>query len=73
MILLTLTPQESENVLPNPESVILNSVQNLFRAGPVHHLIESRTYETLKQPMKQVQGMVQGDESGLSTGPSLNL
>ena len=32
----------------NPESVILNSVQNLFRAGPVQHLSESRTYETLK-------------------------
>jgi len=64
MILLTSTPQESENVLPNPESVILNSVQNLFRAGPVQHLTESRTYQTLKQ--------VQGDKSGLSTGPSLN-
>ena len=32
----------------NPESVILNLVQNLFRAGLVQHLIKSSTYETLK-------------------------
>jgi hypothetical protein len=31
----------------------------------------SRTYETLKRPMKQVQGMVQGDISGLFTRPSV--
>ena len=30
---------------------------NLFQ-----HLTRSRIYETLKQPMKQVQGMVQGDK-----------
>jgi hypothetical protein len=33
----------------------------------IQHLIRLRTYETLKQPMKQVQGMVQGDKSGLLT------
>jgi hypothetical protein len=33
---------------------------NLFQ-----HLIESRNSETLKQPMKQVQGMVQRDRKGL--------
>ena len=27
----------------------------------VQHLIKSMAYETLKRPMKQVQGMVQGD------------
>jgi len=32
----------------NPESVILNLVQNLFRAGLIQHLTKSRIYETLK-------------------------
>ncbi len=32
----------------NPESVILNLIQNLFRAGLIQHLTKSRTYETLK-------------------------
>jgi len=36
----------------------------------IQHLIKSRTYETLKRPMKQVQDMVQGDKSGLFTKPS---
>ncbi len=40
------------------ENVMLNLVQ---------HLIKSMSYETLKQPMKQVQGVVQGDKSGLFT------
>jgi hypothetical protein len=53
----------------NPESVILNSVQNLFRAGPFEHLKPSRTYETLKRPMKQVQGMVQGDNKEFCAKP----
>ena len=56
-----------------PESVMLNLFQHLFRAGLIQHLIKSKTYETLKQPMKQVQGMVQGDKSGLFTGPSFLL
>ena len=33
----------------------------------VQHLTESNTYETLNQPMKQVQGMVQGDKKGFTT------
>jgi hypothetical protein len=48
-------------MLLNPESVILNSVQNLFRAGPVQHLTNTRTYRTLKQ--------VQGDKSRLFIRP----
>jgi hypothetical protein len=36
----------------------------------IQHLTKSRTYETLKQPMKQVQGMVQGDRLGLFSRPS---
>jgi hypothetical protein len=38
---------------------------NLFQ-----HLTKTWTYETLKRPMKQVQGMVQGDRLGHFTGPS---
>ena len=41
----------------NPESIILNLVQNLFRAGLVQHLTEPMDYETLKR--------VQGDKPGL--------
>jgi hypothetical protein len=37
----------------------------------VQHLTRSRTYETLKRPMKQVQGMVQGDRLGLSMRPPI--
>jgi len=47
----------------NPESVILNLVQNLFRAGLIQHLTKSRIYETLKQ--------VQGDRLGLFTRSSI--
>ena len=36
----------------------------------IQHLTKSKTYETLKRPMKQVQGMVQGDRLGLFTRPS---
>jgi hypothetical protein len=32
----------------NPESVMLNLFQYLFRAGLIQHLTKSRTYETLK-------------------------
>jgi glycosyltransferase involved in cell wall biosynthesis len=39
--------QGTESVLPNPESVILNLVQNLFRTGLFRHL---------NQTLKQVQG-----------------
>ena len=49
------------SVMLNPESVILNLVQNLFRAGLFQHLLEISYLETLKRPMKQVQGMVQGN------------
>ena len=35
----------------------------------IQHLAKSRIYKTLKQPMKQVQGMVQGDKSRLITAP----
>jgi hypothetical protein len=38
-------------VMLNPESVILNLVQNLFRAGLVKHLIKP-----INQTLKQVQG-----------------
>ena len=36
----------------------------------IQHLTKLRTYETLKGPMKQVQGMVQGDRLGLFTNAS---
>jgi len=42
----------------NPESVILNLVQNLFRADLFQHLIKSTCSETLKR--------VQGDQKILS-------
>ncbi len=66
----------------NPESVILNlpapqcgawpGVQNLFRACLFQHLIKSipesnSGSETRKRPMKQVQGMVQGDRKKIFT------
>ena len=47
----------------NPESVMLNLFQHLFRAGLFQHLINSRIYETLKR--------VQGDKLGLFTRPSI--
>ncbi len=37
----------------------------------VQHLTRSRNYETLKRPMKQVQGMVQGDRLGLFMRPPI--
>jgi hypothetical protein len=40
----------------NPESVMLNLFQHLFRAGLVQHLIRSRGYQALKR--------VQGDKNG---------
>ena len=46
----------------NPESVMLNLFQHLFRAGLVQHLTKSRTYQTLKR--------VQSDPLGLFTRPS---
>jgi len=46
----------------NPESVMLNLFQHLFRAGLFQYLIKSRAYETLKQ--------IQGNKSGLFTKPS---
>ncbi len=52
----------SLNVMLNPECVILNLVQNLFRAGLFQHLIKIICYETLNQSMKQVQDKVQGDK-----------
>jgi predicted transcriptional regulator len=70
-----------ENVMLYPESVILNLIQNLFRAGLIQHLTKSRTYETLKsktlnlvlnQVQDQIQDLVQGDRLGLLTRP-LNL
>ena len=39
----------------------------------IQHLTKSKTYETLKRPMKQVQGMVQGDRLGLFTSSSLMI
>jgi len=47
-----------ENVILNPESVILNLVQNLFRAGLFQHLVPNR-HETLKR--------VQGDKKNYDT------
>jgi hypothetical protein len=47
--------------MPNPESVILNLVQNLFRAGLFQHLIKSIYYETLKR--------VQGDKKWITIHP----
>ena len=44
-------PRKSEpktKCLLNPESVILNLVQNLFRAGLFQHFMKSTDYETLK-------------------------
>jgi hypothetical protein len=32
----------------NPENVMLNLFQHLFRAGLIQHLTKSKTYETLK-------------------------
>ncbi len=46
-------------VMLNPESVILNLIQNLFRAGLVQHLTEPGSYETLKR--------VQGDRINCET------
>ena len=46
---------------------MLNQVLNLIQDLRFQHLINSMSYETLKQPMKQVQGVVQGDKSGLFT------
>jgi hypothetical protein len=50
-----------ENVMLNPESVMLNLFQHLFRAGLFQHLIKSRCYQTLNQ--------VQGDNMGLFQQP----
>jgi hypothetical protein len=33
----------------------------------IQHLIESKAFETLKRPMKQVQDLIQGDRSGFFT------
>jgi len=39
---------QPKDVMLNPESVILNLIQNLFRAGLFQHLIKSTGFETLK-------------------------
>jgi len=54
--------------MPNPERVILNLIQNLFRAGLFRHLTESNNNETLKsQTLNLFQGMVQGDKIVITT------
>jgi len=55
------------------KNVILNLVQNLFRTGLGPHLMEPANDETLKQPVKQVQGMVQGDKKGFLVKSPLEL
>jgi len=48
----------------NPESVMPNFFRHLFRAGLFMHLMN----QTLNQPVKQVQGMVQkGDKKRVLT------
>jgi len=50
----------------NPESVMLNLFQHLFRAGLFQHLIKSTGFETLKsKTLNWFQGKVQGDRKGL--------
>jgi len=43
-----VTGEVVKNVMLNPESVILNLFQNLFRASLFQHLTKSMDYETLK-------------------------
>ncbi len=47
---------------PETNDVILNLFQD--QGLRFWHLTELIIYETLKPPMKQVQGMVQGDKKG---------